>query len=313
MGASSASWSGRFDPVEHGWTKMEVPARRCCVMPAALDAAISTGRRRRRAPRVPPSRATASSDTIRSINVDGTLNTFLRRGRMLTVRRFVYASSVAAYGFHSRQPGRVSARSGRRGRRAASSTCGEKAEIEHLLAEASQEHPEVALYVLRPPIGARAPRRGSEACRAGTVRSCRCGAGARRRYVCEYPCRSRCPIFRCSSSTRTTSAGHSCSASSARVPRVRTTSRLGEVTLVDMAREVGLVPLRVPYALVRIASRAVTAIPLPVPQAGWVEVAANRPSSTPVRPSVSSAGNLTTQVSSHSAPTLADLRGPTNR
>src|SRR3954451_10508533 len=89
-----------FDPLEHGWTKMEY--RRGDVRdPDALDDALKgadvvvhlafliTGN--------------ASADTIRAINVDGTLNTF-RAAAAANVKRFVYASSVAAYGFHRDNP-----------------------------------------------------------------------------------------------------------------------------------------------------------------------------------------------------------------
>src|SRR5919206_5163860 len=82
-----------FDPAEHGWTKMEY--RRGDVRDAdALEEAFAgadvvvhlafmiTGN----APRA----------TIRAINVDGTLNAF-RAAAAAGARRFVYASSVAAY------------------------------------------------------------------------------------------------------------------------------------------------------------------------------------------------------------------------
>ncbi len=45
----------------------------------------------------------ASAQTIRAINVDGTLNAF-RAAREAGAKRFVYASSVAAYGFHPDNP-----------------------------------------------------------------------------------------------------------------------------------------------------------------------------------------------------------------
>ena len=89
-----------FDPAEYGWTKMEY--RRGDVRdPAALQEAFSqadvvvhlafmiTG--------------VASREAIRAVNVDGTLNTF-RAAAASGARRFVYASSVAAYGFHSDNP-----------------------------------------------------------------------------------------------------------------------------------------------------------------------------------------------------------------
>ena len=48
----------------------------------------------------------AARDTIRAINVEGTLNAF-RAAAAAGATRFVYASSVAAYGFGTRQPGPV--------------------------------------------------------------------------------------------------------------------------------------------------------------------------------------------------------------
>src|SRR4051794_26756873 len=89
-----------FDPDEHGWTKMEY--RRGDVRdPDALVegfrgaevvvdlAFIITG--------------AAQRHKVRAINVEGTLNTF-RAAAEAGARRFVYASSVAAYGFHRDNP-----------------------------------------------------------------------------------------------------------------------------------------------------------------------------------------------------------------
>src|SRR3954463_15433554 len=89
-----------FDPAEQGWTKMG--SRRGDVRePAALEEAFAgadvvvhlafmiTG--------------TAPADTIREINVTGTQNTF-RAAAAAGAERFVYASSVAAYGFHRDNP-----------------------------------------------------------------------------------------------------------------------------------------------------------------------------------------------------------------
>src|ERR687894_2620031 len=92
-----------FDPAEHGWGKMEY--RRGDVRdPGALEQAFAgadvvvhlafmiTGN--------------ASRQTTRAINVDGTLNTF-RAAADAGARRFVYASSVAAYGWHDDNPERL--------------------------------------------------------------------------------------------------------------------------------------------------------------------------------------------------------------
>src|SRR4051794_23045737 len=133
-----------FDPNEHGWTKMEY--RQGDVRdPAALADAFKgadvvvhlafmiTGN----APR----------ETIRAINVDGTLNTF-RAAAGSTATRFVYASSVAAYGFHADNPVPITEDWPTR---PADHLfyAQEKAEIEGLLAESASKHPDLELYLLR--------------------------------------------------------------------------------------------------------------------------------------------------------------------
>ena len=141
-----------FDPVAYGWTKLEY--RRGDVRdPAALRDAFAgaevvvhlaflvTG--------------AASAEVLRSVNVDGTLNAF-RAAAEVGARRFVYASSVAAYGFHpdnsigmtEQWPVRPAARL---------FYAQEKAELEHLLsAEAARTEADggirPALYLLRPPV-----------------------------------------------------------------------------------------------------------------------------------------------------------------
>src|SRR5215213_2057591 len=136
-----------FDPREHGWTKMEY--RQGDVRdPDALQDAFAgadvvvhlafmiTGN--------------AARETIRAINVEGTLNTFTAAAAA-GVRRFVYASSVAAYGFHRDNPiGMTEEWPVRPAARLFYAQ--EKAELEQLLNTAAQEHPALELYLLRPPI-----------------------------------------------------------------------------------------------------------------------------------------------------------------
>lgn len=135
-----------FDPAAEGWTKMEY--RRGDVRDAsALEEAfqgvdvvmhlaflIMGG----------------SEERAQAINVEGTLNAF-RAAATVAARRFVYASSVAAYGFHRDNP------MGMREEwptRAADRLlyAQEKAELEHLLEQEAALHPEVDVYVLRPSI-----------------------------------------------------------------------------------------------------------------------------------------------------------------
>ena len=93
---------------------------------------------------------TRSAETIRAINVDGTLNAF-RAARAAGAKRFVYASSVAAYGFHPDNPvGMTEDWPTRPADRLFYAR--EKAELEELLQNEAAASPEPALYLLRPPI-----------------------------------------------------------------------------------------------------------------------------------------------------------------
>jgi nucleoside-diphosphate-sugar epimerase len=135
-----------FDPAEQGWTKMEY--RRGDVRdPDALREAFTgadvvvhlafliVG---------------GSAQTTRAINVEGTLNTFRAAGDV-GVQRFVYASSVAAYGFHRDNPVGMSEDWPTRPA-AKLFYAQEKAELEELLQAEAAQRPELALYLLRPPV-----------------------------------------------------------------------------------------------------------------------------------------------------------------
>jgi nucleoside-diphosphate-sugar epimerase len=136
-----------FDPAEHGWSKMEYrrgDVRDGGALTEAFSGAdvvvhlafIITG--------------AASRETIRAVNVEGTLNAF-RAAAAAGASRFVYASSVAAYGFHRDNP--VGMTEDWPVRPAAHLFYAqEKAELERLLGEEAGEHPDLGLYVLRPPI-----------------------------------------------------------------------------------------------------------------------------------------------------------------
>ena len=92
----------------------------------------------------------ASRDTIREINVDGTLNA-LRAAAATGAVRFAYASSVAAYGFHADNPvGMTEDWPTRRADHLFYAQ--EKAELEEALITAAAGHPDLDLYLLRPPI-----------------------------------------------------------------------------------------------------------------------------------------------------------------
>jgi nucleoside-diphosphate-sugar epimerase len=258
-----------FDPNAHGWTKMEY--RQGDVRdPAALDEALRgadvvvhlafliTGN--------------ASPDTIRSINVEGTLNVFCAAARS-GARRFVYASSIAAYGFHADNPVGITERWPTRPARRLF-YAKEKAEVEQLLRDEAVVHPQLGLYVLRPPIVV-----GPHAVGAKNVAPepiMRAGAVAGKAIL-----RARLPIpvpvpalpLQLIHEDDVGQAFVLCIVG-AGPPGAYNIAGTGIVTPVDMAREVGLAPLPIPSRVVQTAARALVSIPLPLPQLGWVEAAA---------------------------------------
>jgi nucleoside-diphosphate-sugar epimerase len=137
-----------FDPAQQGWSKMTYRQGDVRV-PESLEAAfadadvvvhlafIITG-------------GSADPETIRAINVDGTVNAF-RAAASAGAKRFVYASSVAAYGFHADNPeGMTEDWPTRPADHLFYAQ--EKAELEETLAQEAARHPELDLYILRPPV-----------------------------------------------------------------------------------------------------------------------------------------------------------------
>lgn len=135
-----------FDPAEHGWTKMEY--RRGDVRDAEALRQAFTGAD------VVVHLAfliiSGGKETTQAINVEGTLNAF-RAAAEAGARRFVYASSIAAYGFHRDNPiGITEEWPTRPADRLFYAQ--EKAELERLLQDEAVRHPEMDLYLLRAPI-----------------------------------------------------------------------------------------------------------------------------------------------------------------
>jgi nucleoside-diphosphate-sugar epimerase len=135
-----------FDPAEHGWTKMEyrqgdvrdpddlTDAFQGADVVVHLAFLIVGGNRQ----------------TTRAVNVEGTVNAF-RAAAAVGARRFVYASSVSAYGFHRDNPVGMTEEWPVRPAEGLFYSQ-EKAELEHLLRHEAASHPEMQLYVLRPSI-----------------------------------------------------------------------------------------------------------------------------------------------------------------
>jgi nucleoside-diphosphate-sugar epimerase len=257
-----------FDPAERGCSKMtyrQGDVRDPAVLAAAFSGAdvvihlafLVVGN--------------ASAETIRHINVDGTLNAF-RAAAAAGARRFVYASSVAAYGFHRDNPvGMTEDWPVRPAARLFYAK--EKAELEALLGQESAAHPEVDLFLLRPPIvvgphalGAKALPRPVAVLGRHLV-----GLGGRFRVPVPVP---RLPL----QLVHEDDVGQALllCAVGAGPPGAYNVASEGVLSTVDVARELGILPLPVPAGLARSAARVVSALPsLPFapPVIQWVEAA----------------------------------------
>jgi nucleoside-diphosphate-sugar epimerase len=260
-----------FDPLEHGWSKMEY--RRGDVRdPAALETAFGdadvvvhlafmiTGNARR--------------ETIRAINIEGTGNTF-RAAARVNAKRFVYASSVAAYGFHRDNPlGLTEDWPTRPAKRLFYAQ--EKAELEHLLNDEASAHPGLGLYVLRPPVVLGPHAVGAKAVLPGPLNTV-----ATRLAAAVLPLRFPLPAV---VPDVTVQFIHEDDVGLALLlcivgagpPGAYNIAGDGVMTGVDIARELGLAAIPIPGRVVRAAARAITRLPLP-PQAEWLE-AATQPS-----------------------------------
>jgi len=262
-----------FDPAEHGWSKMAYrrgDVRDPEALRAAFDGAdvvihlafLITG--------------TASRQTTRQINVDGTLNAF-RAAAAAGARRFVYASSVAAYGFHRDNPvGMTEDWPVRPAARLFYAR--EKAELEHLLQDEAAAQPGTALYLLRPPIVVGPHAVGAKDLLPGPLAPL---GRALVERVGRLPMRVPALVpplpLQLVHENDVGQALLLC-AVGAGPPGAYNIAGDGVLTAVDVARELGFAPLPVPARLARTAARAVAALPrLPFtpPAAEWVEAASH--------------------------------------
>ncbi|TFV66109.1 UNVERIFIED_ORG: NAD-dependent epimerase/dehydratase family protein [Bacillus sp. AZ43] len=260
-----------FDPAERGWTKMEY--RQGDVRdPEALRAAFEgvdvvvhlafliTGN--------------ASRETTRSINVDGTLNVF-RAAAAAGARRFVYASSVAAYGFHPDNPETIDEEWPTRPA-ARLFYAQEKAELESLLDAEAAEHPELALFLLRPPVVLGPNVIGGKDVLPGPLAPLgRRLFGRPRRLPLPVPVAVPELPMQFVHEEDVGRALVQCIVG-AGPPGAYNIAGDGVLTAADVAREFGAVPIRLPAAPAQAAARAVSRLPFLPPVAEWVE-AASRP------------------------------------
>jgi nucleoside-diphosphate-sugar epimerase len=259
-----------FDAAAHGWSKLDY--RRGDVRdPRALEDAFAgadvvvhlafmiTG--------------TAGRETIRAINVEGTVNAF-RAAAAAGARRFVYASSVAAYGFHPDNP--VGMTEEWPARPAAHLFYAqEKAEIERLLIEESVAQPQLELYLLRPPIVL-----GPHAVGAKDVLPGPLGPVARwlaalvRHAPMPLPVLAPDHPLQFIHEDDVGQAFLLCIVG-AGPPGTYNITGDGVLSAADVAREAGFAPLSVPAGPVRLAARAVASLPFAPPLAEWAEAASH--------------------------------------
>lgn len=258
-----------FDPGAHGWHKLEYrqgDVRDQAALREAFTGAdvvvhlafMITGN--------------APAETIREINVQGTLNAF-RAAREAGAKRFVYASSVAAYGFHRDNPVGIKedwpTRPAERLFYAQ-----EKAELEQLLQAEAAEAQLPQLYLLRPPIVLGPHALGAK----GTLPGPLAGLG---RAALDLLGRLPIPVPALAPGVQLQlihehDVGRALllCALGAGPPGAYNIAGDGVLTGADVARELGLSPLPIPGRLIHAAARATAAIPRPPgtpPAADWIE------------------------------------------
>jgi len=262
-----------FDPSEHGWTKLDYrqgDVRDPDALESAFDDAdvvvhlafMITG--------------TASREKIRAINVEGTLNAF-KAAVAAGADRFVYASSVAAYGFHDDNPiGMTEDWPTRPATRLFYAQ--EKAELEQLLGEQADANPTLSLYLLRPPIVL-----GPHAVGAKNALPEPLGAVARKaldlagRLPVPLPVPAPDLPMQFIHEDDVGEALLKCVVADG-PPGAYNIAGDGTVTAADVVRELGLNPITVPAGISQGAARAAASVPLPSfapPMAEWVEAASH--------------------------------------
>jgi nucleoside-diphosphate-sugar epimerase len=260
-----------FDPAERGWTKMEY--RQGDVRdPEALEEAfrgadvvvhlafLITGN--------------ASRSTTRAINVEGTLNAF-RAAAAAGVRRFVYASSLAAYGFHQDNPDLITEDWPVRPA-AKLFYAQEKAELEQLLEAETTRSGGPALYLLRPPVVLGPNVVGAKDVLPGPLAPLgRRLFGRPRRLPVPVPI--LVPEFPMQF-VHEADVGRALQLCivGAGPPGAYNIAGDGVLTAGDVAREFGALPVRLRPGPAQAAARAFSRLPFLPPSAEWIE-AASRP------------------------------------
>jgi nucleoside-diphosphate-sugar epimerase len=259
-----------FDPAAYGWTKMTY--RRGDVRdPEALrDAFASADVVVHLAFLVT---GTAPGEVTRAVNVDGTLNAF-RAAAAVGARRFVYASSVAAYGFHPDNPvGMTEEWPVRPAARLFYAR--QKAELESLLQAEAARAAIPALYLLRPPIVLGPHAVGAKDLLPGPLAPLGRGLAGRVGRL-PLPVPVLVPALPLQF-VHEDDLGQAflLATVAAGPPGPYNVAADGILTAADVAREFGLVALPLPAGPAQLAARAAAALPFLPPAAQWVEAASH--------------------------------------
>lgn len=202
----------------------------------------------------------ADRRTTRSINVDGTLNAF-RAAAEAGVARFVYASSVAAYGFHADNP--VPMDETWPVRPAAHLFYAqEKAELEARLQQESERHPSVDVYLLRPPVVLGPNAAGAK------LPPVLAALGGRLMRLASHVPGGGLPLPVPSLELQVIHEADVGSAlmrciTAAGPPGAYNIAADETITAADVAGHLGLRPVRAPTGLMALAGRGIAAVPLP--------------------------------------------------
>ena len=258
-----------FDPSRQGWTKMEY--RRGDVRD--VDALREAFRGADVVVHLAFLIVGGNRETVRAVNVEGTLNAF-RAAADAGVRSFVYASSVAAYGFHRDNPvGMTEDWPTRPADRLLYAQ--EKAELEQLLQQEAASHPELSLYLLRPPVVLGPHAVGGKDLLPGPL------APLGRRLAGMLPTRLPVPVpalvpdlpLQLIHEDDVGSALLQCVVG-AGPPGAYNIAADGVLSTVDVARELGVVPVPVPARPAHALARTLSRLPLPT-TLEWVEAASH--------------------------------------
>ena len=209
-----------------------------------------------------------SKETTRAINVEGTLNTF-RAAAAAGVRRFVYASSVAAYGFHRDNPlGMDEDWPTRPADRLFYAQ--EKAELEALLEAEAAEHPELALYLVRPPIVLGPDAVGAKVDVPAPLEPLVSGAARAVRRLPALPTLVPDLPLQLIHQDDVAEALRLCVVGAGPAGAYNIAAD-DVVSFVDVARELGLRPIAVPGRPASVAARLLAKVPYLPSSAQWVE------------------------------------------